>query len=1226
MARELEQQSAAACPACRQKRATLSIMTMGTRRSELKMTTGSPLAAAKSQPYLFFRLPPLQSARRSFSFAGLLLFSLLGVGARSCIQAQTSYGTVVGAVTDTTGADVLGATVTLKNDGTDAAATTVTGEGGTYSFHNLNPGFYTLTVSQQGFESSRRSQVDVQIGGFTRVDVTLQVGDVTQTLMVTGAAGDLHTDSATLDGVIEGQQVVEAPLNGRNVNNLLDFVPGVIPGGGTQGSTVANGGSGNFKAGGQTQPIAYGNYQIGGAFSGQSLFFVDGVASNIAENNVNTLVLTQDAVQEFRVSTNNVSAEFGGYGGGVIQISSKSGTNSFHGNAYEYFRNTDLDANDWFSTRENLGRSPLHQNLYGANIGGPALRNKLFFFFSWEHESLLSASPISATVPTTAELSGDFSGDPQIIYDPATGEPFSENRIPSNRIDQTALTILKLETPDESRVIQTPYTTNAYASAPIKGYQDQYNARIDANPRTADTLFARYTFWNPHNEPSDPFGNKTGAGPTGNYTQEGVLGETHVFNATTIADVRLSYLENYNFQYPLSGGFDMSSISANYGKIQSESEDHEGLLPVLGIQGYGVGPELSHLYWNNNAWAVNGSVTKVLGRHSIKAGGNWRQVLWESYGNSQGLVIDAFYTAASATDSMDGNALASFLLGIPSTTSIESVGTWRAFLHNYGLFISDTFQAGAKLTVTAGLHWEQPGSYSEVNNLDTVLQPDAAVSIGSLSAITNPVTGAAVPLTGQLVFVDSPQYPSRREEALHLKLFSPRLGFGYRFDPGTVVRSGYGISFFPAEMTGDSPGVSPINAAFTGIINPSPGNPLLATVANPLPNGIHLPTGRTQAGLDAALGQSISGRIPNQTYGYSQQWNLALERALDHHSTATIAYAGSKGTHLILSLTYTGTGLNLNQLRDTYDSLGSALLTEVANPFFGVLQAGTTMGAATVAEGYLLLPHPQYPGGLSQAVARDGDSTYHALQATYIRHFPHAGTVQGAYTWGKLLSNTENTSSFQDGQGGIAVVQDNYNLKAERAVSEEDVANNQVVNYGVDLPFGHDEPYFSRIGRTANAVIGGWRVNGITKWRSGLPIALVAASNGLSQFGAGAIRPNIALGCAKKAPGSAHSAARANEWFNTACFTQPGNFSFGNEPRVDPALKADGEANFDVSINKSFEMTERVRLKFNTEIFDLFNHAQFAEPNVNLASPGFGQVENQANLPRTIQFALRLSF
>jgi hypothetical protein len=1190
------------------------------------MTVGPPFARASDQPHLFVRLTAMHYGRLS-SFLALLMVSFLpGVAGRAYVQAQTSYGTVVGTVSDTTGATVQGATVTLKNDGTDAMEVTTTGDSGTYSFLNLNPGSYTLTVSEQGFESSKRSQVDVQIGGFTRVDIILQVGDVKQTMTVTGAPGDLHTDSATLDEVIEGEQVVEAPLNGRNVNNLLDFVPGVTPGGGTQGSTVANGGSGNFKAGGQTQPIAYGNYQIGGAFSGQSLFFVDGVASNIAENNVNTLVLTQDAVQEFRVSTNNVSAEFGGYGGGVIQISSKSGTNSFHGNAYEYFRNADLDANDWFSNHENLGRSPLHQNQYGVNIGGPAVKNKLFFFFSWEHESLLTASPISATVPTTAELNGDFSADPQIIYDPTTGKPFSGNSI-AGRIDQTALTILKLETPDESRVNQAPYTTNFFASAPIRGYQDQYNARIDASPGAADTLFARYTFWNPHNEPSDPFGNKTGAGPTGNYTQEGVFGDTHIFNATTIADVRLSYLENYNFQYPLSGGFDMSSISANYGKIQSESEDHEGLLPVLGIQGYGIGAELSHLFWNNNAWAINGSVTRILGRHTVKAGGNWRQVLWESYGNSQGLVINAtpFYTAASATDSSDGNALASFLLGIPSSTSIESVGTWRAFLHNYGLFVSDTFQANPKLTLTAGLHWEQPGSYSEENNLDTILQPNGAVSLGGLNSIANPVTSALVPLTGRLIFVASPQYRSRREEALHFKLFSPRLGFAYRADPKTVIRSGYGISFFPAEITGDSPTESPINSANTSITN-TVGQSLLTTVANPLPNGIHLPTGRTQAGLDAALGQSITGRIPDQPYGYSQQWNLALERSLDQDSTAAVAYAGSKGTHLILSLTYTGTGLNLNQLPDGYDSLGSALLTQDANPFFGVLPPGTTMGAATVAEGYLLMPHPQYPEGVSQAVPRDGDSTYHALEATYIRHFRHAGILQGAYTWGKLLSDTDNTSAFQDGQGGIGVVQDNTNLRAEKSVSQQDISNALVINYGLDLPFGHGEAYLAHINSVANAVIGGWRVNGITKLRSGPPIALIAAANGLSQFGAGTIRPNFVPGCQKGALGSRHSTARANEWFNTACFAQPGNFSFGDEPRVDPELKADGEGNFDMSINKSFDITEHTRLRFNTEVFDLFNHAQFAEPNVDLSSPGFGQVGNQTNLPRTIQFALRLSF
>ena len=1167
-----------------------------------------------------------QSQFQSLTALILVVFSFVCCGV-TCAMAQTNYGTIVGTVTDTTGATVQGALVSLVNEGTNSAKATRTGEGGGYSFINLNPGFYTLTVSQHGFESFLLNQVDVQIGGFTRVDATLQVGDVRLTMTVTGAGTELHADSATLDGVIEGQQILEAPLNGRNVNNLLDFVPGVIPGGGTQGSTVANGGSGNFKAGGQTQPIAYGNYQIGGAFSGQSAFFIDGVGSNIAENNVNTLVLTQDAVQEFRVSTNNVSAEFGGYGGGVVQISSRSGTNTFHGNAYEYFRNTALDANDWFSNHEHLGRSPLHQNQFGANIGGPVLRDKLFFFFSWEHESLLSASPISATVPTTAELAGDFSGAPQVIFDPDTGIPFPGNKIPADRIDATALTILKLETPNESRVSQSPFTTNFFASAPIRGYQDQFNIRVDGNLDKADTFFTRYTQWNPHNQPSDPYGNLTGAGPTGNYTQEGVLGDTHVFNASTVADVRLAYLENYNSQRPLSDGFDMSRINSNFGQIQAQSENREGLLPGLGIQGYDIGAELSQLYWNNNAWTAGGNLTRILGRHTLKMGGNWRQVLWESYGSSQGLGINAtpFFTAANPTDNAHGNALASFLLGIPSSAGIQSDGTWRAFLHNYGFFLSDTYQATPKLTLSAGLHWEQPGSYSEEHNLDTVLQPNAAVTVGSLSSITNPITSETVPLTGGLAFVASPKYPSRREETLHLKLFSPRMGFAYRFDPRTVFRSGYGISFFPAEMTADSPGSSPINAASNSITNPNQGSSLIVTVDNPLPNGVNLPTGRTQAGLNAALGQGIAGRIPNQAYGYSQQWNVAIERALDHDSTAAIAYAGAKGTHLILSLTYTGTGLNLNQLPDKYDSLGQDLLTQVANPFYGALPPGTTLGAATVAEGYLLLPHPQYPGGLSQSVPRDGDSSYHALQATYIRRFGHAGTLQGAYTWGKLLSDTENTSAFQDGQGGIAVVQDNYNLKAEKAVSEEDLANNLVINYGLDLPFGHGEPYLSNIHGAANAVLGGWRLNGITKLRSGLPIALVAAPNGLSQFGAGTIRPNYMAGCLKSAPGSPHSEARVAEWFNTACFSQPDHFSFGNEPRVDPKLKAQGEDNFDVSVSKSFDIAEHDRLKFSAEIFNLFNHAQFVEPNVSLSSPGFGQVSNQRNIPRTIQFALRYS-
>lgn len=1146
-------------------------------------------------------------------------------------QAQTSNGSVVGTVTDSTGAIVPGAKVVLKSVATNATQMATTGSAGNYSFVNVKPDRYNLMISKQGFQSMTQTAIDVQVGGATRVNVALKVGNVSQTVTVTASQAGLQTQNASLGGVVEGQQVVQAPLNGRNVNNLLDFIPGVVPGGGTQGSTMANGGSGNFQAGGQTQAIAYNNYQIGGGFSGQSIFYIDGMEQNIAENNVDPLVPTQDAVQEFRVSTNNVSAEFGGFNGGVVQIVTRSGTNKFHGNMYEYFRNTALDANDWFSNNEGLGKAPLHQNQFGANIGGPIVKNKAFFYFSWEHESLISASPTSATVPTTAELGGDFSSDPQTIYCPAVGsygctpgQPLPGNKL--TYIDPTALAILKLETPDESRVTQKPFTTNFFASAPIEGYQDQYDARADLAPDANDALFVRYTFWNPHNGISDPFGTKTGAGRTGNDTQEAEIGENHVFSTTTIASLHLSYLENYNYQYPLSEGFDMSSIGPNYGTIQNLSQNQEGLLPGLGIQGYGIGAELSQLYWNNNVWGANASLTKILNKQTIKIGGDWRQILWENYGNSQGLNLSAspFYTAANASDSVDGNALASFLLGIPAGASISSVGTWHAFLHTYAFYVTDTYQASKKLTINAGLRWSQPGAYSEENNLDSVLQPTVPVSVGGASSITNPVTGQSVPLTGQLAFVDSSEYHSRREEALHWDLFAPRFGIAYQAIPKTVVRMGYGVSYLPAEITADSPSASPINSANT-VVNNTIGEPLLATVANPLPNGINLPTGRTQAGLDVALGQYVNGRIPNQPYSYVQQWNVAIQRALGTKSTVTVAYAGSRGTHLVISQGYTGSTINLNQLPDQYDSLGSTLLNQVSNPFYGKLPAGTTFGAPTIAEGYLLLPHPQY-AGMNQVVPRKGDSTYNALQISYLRHFSHGGIVQAAYTWGKILSDTDNTSSFQDGQGGLGVIQDFTNLKAEKSLSMQDVPQNLVIDYGIDLPFGRGQMYFGKVNPVINEVVGGWRIDGITIFRSGLPIALQAAGNNLSQFGTGPIRPNYVAGCDRHESGSSHSAARANEWFNTACFTQPGAYSFGNEARVDSVLRSDKEANWDMSLNKYFDISRGVRFKFGAEFFDIFNHPQFALPNASLSSPGFGQVGHQTNLPRTVQFAGRIIF
>ena len=1142
------------------------------------------------------------------------------------LRAQTSYGSILGTVTDSGGAVLAGAHVQLTNKGTNAAQTTVTGSSGTYTFINLNPGVYSITVTNQGFKSATNNQIEVSIGGSTRADLSLQVGEVSQSITVTSETADIQSDSATLGGVIEGFQVQEAPLNGRNVNNLLDFVPGVIPGGGTAGSTMANGGTGQVSA--NTQAISYGNYQIGGAFSGQSLFFIDGVGSNISENNVNTLVPTQDIVQEFRVSTSDVSAEFGGYGGGVVQISTKSGTNQFHGNAYEYVRNTILDANDWFSNHAGLGKVPLHQNQYGANLGGPALKNKLFFFFSWEHESLSSASPASYVMPTTAELSGDFSADPQTIYDPTTGQPFPGNSI-AGKIDPAALKILQLEAPKESFVKQVPYTNNTFVSQPAIGVQTQYNFRIDAS-LGKDTLFARYTFWNPHNVSVDPFGNKTGAGPTGNYTQEAVLGDNHVFTPSTIAELRLSYLENYNFQDPLSNGFDMSQINSNYEAIQSTNPKWS--LPALAIQGYSVGPNLSQLHWNNDIWAIVGSFTKVIGKHTIKMGGNWRQVLWEAYGGSSGITLTAlpgFTGSASAPGS--GNALASFLLGIPSSTSTTLFLPTYSFLHNYGAFVEDTYQATPALTITAGLRWEQPGSFSEEHNIGAVFVRNAPLTLGNVSSYTNPA-GASVQLQGQAALLDSPLHPSRREESLHWKTFSPRLGMAYRFDSRSVVRAGYGISFFPAVLDQDGPQLSSLTRSATTNQN-SVGQPIGATVANPFPNGVTPALGHSQTGINNLLGSGVWARAGDQPLGYSQQWNLALERSFASSATASLAYAGSKGTHLIIASPYTGSGLQLNQIPDQYLSMGNDLLTPVPNPFYGVLPAGSVAGGPTILKGRLLMPYPQYPLGVLQQDARIAGSIYHALQTNFTKRFSHAGIIQAAYTWGKLISDTDNTSSFLDGQGGTGLVQDLYNIKAERSVSQQDIRHNFVANYGLDLPFGHGQMYLSHINGVTNAFVGGWRVNGITTLRGGVPIALTANPNILAQdfgggtppfgIGNGIIRPNYTTGCSKQVSGNRN--ARQLQWFNTSCFTEPGPFSFGNESRVDSALRTAGVVNFDISANKSFDVTEKAKLKFSSEIFDLFNHPQFAEPGVGLG-PTFGVVNHQSSLPRTVQLALRLAF
>lgn len=1157
-----------------------------------------------------------------------LLMSLLLCTLPGSLRAQNSLGAVVGMVTDASGAVVPGAHVVLSNAATGEVVSATSSEAGNYSILNLKPGTYQLKIDFKGFKTYLQSNLDVQIGGTLRVNAQLAIGQESETITVTTAPPDLQADSADLGGVVEEKQIQNTPLNGRNVNNLLTLVPGVVAGGGTSGNTTAN-----YAGGAMTQPIAYGNYQIGGGFGGQSAFYVDGAQVNLPVNNVDSLVPAQDTVQEFRVSTNSVSAEFGGFAGGVVNFGTKGGTNELHGSAYEYIRNTVFDANDWFSNHDSLSRTPLHQNQYGLNVGGPLRKNKTFGFFAWEHERVTSESPASYSLPTAAELNGDFSAvaSSNPIYDIyTTGTPqFScnstANVICSGRINTSAQAILKAVYPTPNR---TGLTNNYVVSSDTSGWQDQYNGRLDHHFGDKNTFFGRYTYWDPNSGPNDPWANKTGLAGTSSTTHQLVLGDTHVLTPNLIADLRLSYLRNIAVQMTSTYNRDISSFGSNYTALQSQFGS--GVLPYISLNGYSSTDGNLFLDWTNNLYTLNASMTWIAGHHTVKFGGVERQVAWITTGAPGANV--SFTTSAGFTElssvSTSGNALASFLLGYPLTTTNSQLSGTHSFLHSFGFYVTDTYQMTPKLTATLGLRWDQPNAYTEKNNLNSIFLPNAASPLG---AITNPATGQSQTIVGNLALVDSSAYASRRMENLHWDLFDPRLGLAYRLDDKSVLRVGYGISHLPSSMSQDGPDMSPINASSTSLSNVV-GGATETTASNPFPTGVILPPGRSTTGINNLLGQTISGELPDNAQAYVQQYNLTVERTLDSKTTASLAYAGAKGTHLFLEGAGTWSTRNLNQLPPQYFSMGTDLLTMVSNPFYGQISSGP-LASSTVMKGYLLRPYPQYQNVLKRS-PREGSSTYNALQASLNRKVGTTGIVGVAYTWAKLLSNTDNVSSFMEASdfGSVGLVQDNNNLHSEKSLSLQDYPMNLQVSYSVELPFGAHQPLLNNASKIVLPVISGWRVSGIAMYRSGSPVALEGLPNVLSSyFGVSnttygsLVRPDLVAGCNRKANRSVQLSGTVN-WFNTSCFTNAGTFALGSENRTDAQLRSDSAKNFDVSLAKLFSLPGKTSLSFSSEFYNIFNRKQFAQPESWTFMPTFGEVTSQANNPRLMQFALRLSF
>jgi hypothetical protein len=558
-----------------------------------------------------------------------------------------------------------------------------------------------------------------------------------------------------------------------------------------------------------------------------------------------------------------------------------------------------------------------------------------------------------------------------------------------------------------------------------------------------------------------------------------------------------------------------------------------------------------------------------------------------------------------------GDALADFLLGLPvggTTSSISAYAVPYLFNRYQGYYAADTFQLNSKLTLNLGVRWELPGSEGEKRYDDTVLQPNA----------TDPLSQATdLSLHGQLALVNSQQYGSRYETALHYNLFAPRAGFAWQALNKTVVRGGYGLTYLPIEnWIGSGPSSSPINTATTFLSANS-------TLTNPFPNGLNHPPGRN-VNLSTLEGGSLTGTLPNAPYAYAQQWNFGIQHEFWSGTLLDVAYGGAKATHLSGSV-------NLNQIPDQYDSMGSALLnTEPTNPFAGQVPATSFLNSSFTV-GQSLRPFPQFS---SVSAANDAvfGTSYNSLQASLKERLPSGGTFFGSYTWAKAIGNIDTTDGFLE-TNAVGSTQDYDNLKADRSLMSFNVSQRFVGSYVLDLPFGRKKHFLSQVNGFADKTVSGWTVSGVTTFQSGFPLGTTYALPTVleSEFGAGTPRPNVVPGCNKQINGS--GVAKLSEWFNTTCFSAPSTYGFGNEGRTDSTLRGEGIDNWDIAGSKVTSINERFSLEFRGEFFNTFNRVQFAPPNTSynpntLGTPSneFGVVTSQNNQPRQIQFALRLRY
>jgi hypothetical protein len=870
-------------------------------------------------------------------------------------------------------------------------------------------------------------------------------------------------------------------------------------------------------------------------------------------------------------------------------------------------------------------------------------------------------------------LTGDFSAITAPIYDPLTtcgynGNPacntaqqagtaptrqqFSYNGnanvIPPSRFSAVAKSLIAFPIyglPNKAGSLTAEGPVNNFAAlSTAGGMNDQFTIRGDQNLSAKQTAFERFTWWNSTTTSPKPYGNNLYCciSPEDFSTQQAVVGDTYVFGPTSVADIHLSWLRwNYN-RTPTFLGLDESNKFGwpsymNFSPLNGLAKSTS--VPSISVTGpitYNQGGT-GYIFSVNNNYAISSTYQKIIGKHTLKAGLDLRRLDMNYFQNNSAggkFTFDNVFTSQNvALPGTTGNGLASFELGYGSSLANGNVGqnvqiSPPVFQRMYyqGYFAQDTWQATNKLTVTLGIRYEVPGQYVAGNGWDDTFNPTEI----------NPIVG----IPGAYDLVNTPQHPAAGLRNENWTNWSPRIGAAYRVTSNTVLRGAWGLFFLPNDLYfDDAPLQAGINYIDDVMINSINGQQTPQdTLDNPYPNGLIPAPHRNPNYQQVLLGGNSQASLADQPSGRTYQWNFTVEHQFPKEIAVTATYSGLAGRNLPLSnLTFPinslPDGVIAQAAADPSCSTGNFsncfLLKQVPNPFYPKITQGL-LSKPTVTQNQLLLPFPQY-GSIGNYSGRyEGISNYNDLEIKVQKPMPHGGQILGSYTFSKLLGTAETLTNWLEGTS-VGGFQDYNNLAAEYSLGSFDTRQRLVVSYLYRLPFGKDQLWLTNLSGAANALIGGWGLDGITTIQDGWPLALSESNNILGTYAyQGSLRPNVVVGCAKKIGGSVANrlggTGSTSTYFNTGCFTNPSDFSFGNESRLDNQLRGPGVANWDMSLYKDIQITEKATFQFRVEAFNTFNRVQFGNPNTSIGSTTAGWITTQLNNPRLLQISGQFRF